>query len=561
MIDLRNLPQNNLPFGINLEEIAALQSQYPEAMVQRPTTQSSSAVEEALASRKAIINDLTTALANKQMPAPGISDAEKYWRMAAALGKIGKTGHFSESLGSLAEEMGTMEKERRALAKEQEARDLQRLMSRSELATQQYGLAKDEQTRSTIEQYLAGKGPGATTNTPQIPDDMKALILSLPPEKAIATIIDMDTAQKTAARTAAGAPGKTVSVNEKTGEIVVVDKVTGEYDVLRDKDIPLDVRQENMKDAIARSKSYPPELRPAMIAKFAAENNAAYVQANLSKPATTKPATTKPAEAITPETQPKPPKVAATTTATKPAEIKALPSYFTDYVKAPERAVQFTGELTPQQDEQFKAQMQIDTENAKTYNKKVDAAAESGAKDVAAANQLLLVAPKISNTGTLAPFRREIGNLLSSLGFGANIINDSNALSVATAAVNLRTLGAQLEQAGVQTQSDAMRMEAAGPTITQPKDAFTYLSRYTKAVGERKLEMSNFRQEWRKHNVSDVGMGDAWTKYINDTPLTATMPNGKIIFANEYIDKYMAAHPNGTKTDAITEWRRAGGLR
>jgi hypothetical protein len=137
-------------------------------------------------------------------------------------------------------------------------------------------------------------------------------------------------------------------------------------------------------------------------------------------------------------------------------------------------------------------------------------------------------------------------------------------LSIAQAAVSSSVLGQQLLQKGVQTEGDAKRMEMAGPTLTQPKTAVEFLTRTAKATGLRQLEMSAFRDDWRRYNNTDLGMGDAWNKYINATPLTATLPNNKLIFVNEYIDQYMKAHPTGTTEQrrgaALSNWRKLGGM-
>jgi hypothetical protein len=138
-------------------------------------------------------------------------------------------------------------------------------------------------------------------------------------------------------------------------------------------------------------------------------------------------------------------------------------------------------------------------------------------------------------------------------------------LSIAQAAVSSSVLGQQLLQKGVQTEGDAKRMEMAGPTLTQPKTAVEFLTRTAKATGLRQLEMSAFRDDWRRYNSTDLGMGDAWNKYLNATPLTAMMPGNKLIFVNEYIDKHMAAHPKGSieqrRGAALNDWRKFGGIQ
>jgi hypothetical protein len=154
-----------------------------------------SAVEEALAQRRAIMTDLNKALTAAPATS-GISDAEKYFRLAAAFGKTGKTGHFSESLASVGDTMAELQAEKRKEAKEQAAAGLQRLQARSELANQQYALAREGEMQDLLKKYI-NKGQGVTDQVTSgaaddgIPEDVKALILAQPTDKAVATIIDM----------------------------------------------------------------------------------------------------------------------------------------------------------------------------------------------------------------------------------------------------------------------------------------------------------------------------------------------------------------------------------
>lgn len=161
----------------------------------------SSAVQEALAQRRAILADL-----NKALTAPsssGMTEAEKNWRLAAAFGKTGKTGHFAESLASVGDTMADIQAEKRKEAAQQAALGLQRLQARSELAGQQYTLAREAEMQDLLKKYLT-KGQQVTGDVAAgatqpagggmadgIPEDVKALILAQPTEKAVSTIIDM----------------------------------------------------------------------------------------------------------------------------------------------------------------------------------------------------------------------------------------------------------------------------------------------------------------------------------------------------------------------------------
>jgi hypothetical protein len=163
--------------------------------MQEPMPARISPTEEALMQRRAIMADLNTALTAKPVNR-GMSEAEKYFRLAGAFGKTGKTGHFSESLASVGDAMADMQAEERKLAGEQSAAGLQRLQARAELANQQYSLARESEMQDLLKKYVT-KGQDVTGEVTSratddgIPEDVKGLILALPTEKAISTIIDM----------------------------------------------------------------------------------------------------------------------------------------------------------------------------------------------------------------------------------------------------------------------------------------------------------------------------------------------------------------------------------
>jgi hypothetical protein len=154
-----------------------------------------SPVEEALMQRRAIMADLNKALTAAPTTS-GMSEAEKYFRLAAAFSKPGKTGHFSESLANVGDTMADIQAEKRREAKDLAATGLQRLQARSELANQQYALAREGEMQDLLKKYI-NKGQGVTDQVTSgvsndgIPEDIKALILAQPTDKAVATIIDM----------------------------------------------------------------------------------------------------------------------------------------------------------------------------------------------------------------------------------------------------------------------------------------------------------------------------------------------------------------------------------
>jgi hypothetical protein len=161
-----------------------------------------SAVEEALAQRRAIMADLNKALTAAPATTSGMTDSERNWRLAAAFAKPGKTGAFGEGLGYAAETMADVAAEKRKEAREASAIGLQRLQARSELANQQYAMAREGEMQDLLKKYVS-KGQGVTDKVASgatsqsggasdgVPEDVKALILAQPTEKAVATIIEI----------------------------------------------------------------------------------------------------------------------------------------------------------------------------------------------------------------------------------------------------------------------------------------------------------------------------------------------------------------------------------
>jgi hypothetical protein len=501
--------------------------------------------------------DYNTQIAKLENMAPqGPSQSELWFNRAAAFLDPGKTGSFGEGLQHMAGVEAAHSKALREYNQEFMKNKIMAGLKRGEFTMED--LARQE--KSTV--------------------DMAQLGITSQ-EKLAALLEKINTGEKE--RLA----GITVHFNDANGEIVVADKGTNAVTILREADIPENVRLESYKDATTRAESYAPADKPAKIEQFMKENLAAYAKTRVAiRQGATTPL---PSLAPTSETPPAAPSLSGSTISlrpgagqgaapvsptaapvspaaapsTEPANV-GYTSPFGQYVVAPPRARTLTGEQTPQQKTEFEGQAAANLDEAKLFNTRVNEASAAGSAGVAAANQLLNVLPKIPNTGTLAPYRQQLGSVFGSLGIQGDITDSAGMLSIAQAAVSGSVLGQQLLQKGVQTEGDAKRMEMAGPTLTQPKTAVEFLTRTAKATGLRQLEMSAFRDDWRRYNSTDLGMGDAWNKYLNATPLTAMMPGNKLIFVNEYIDKHMAAHPKGSieqrRGAALNDWRKFGGM-
>jgi hypothetical protein len=154
-----------------------------------------SPAEEALGQRRQLMLDLNKAL-TAQNQTPRMSDAEKYFRLAAAFAKPTKTGHFGESIANVGETYADIGAIKRQEEKDIIAQNLQRLQARSELAGQQYTLSREAEMQDLLKKYV-NKGQSVTGEVASgasddgIPAEVKALILAQPTEKAVATIIDM----------------------------------------------------------------------------------------------------------------------------------------------------------------------------------------------------------------------------------------------------------------------------------------------------------------------------------------------------------------------------------
>ena len=503
----------------------------------------------------------------ENMQARGPSESELWFNRAAAFLDPGKTGSFGEGLQHMAGVEAAHSKAKREYEQEFLKNKIMAGLKRGEFTMED--LARQE--KSTV--------------------DMAQLGISSQ-EKLAALMEKINAGEKE--RLA----GISVHFNDANGEIVVADKGANTVTVLRPADIPENVRVEILKDATKRAEGYSPEEKPTKIEQFMKENLESYAKTrtaiklgttaqipSLAPTASSDSNTTSHtgstiSSAKGPSFQGAPvdimkdlsriPNEADKIAAGKQYEqqlSKADVGYtspFGQFVVAPPRALITTGEQTPQQKTEFEGQAAANLDEVKLFNTRVNEASAAGSAGVAAANQLLNVLPQIPNTGTLAPYRQQLGSVFGSLGIQGDITDSANMLSIAQAAVSGSVLGQQLLQKGVQTEGDAKRMEAAGPTLTQPKVAIEFLTRAAKATGLRQLEMSAFRDDWRRYNQSDLGMGDAWNKYLNATPMTALMPNNKLMFVNEYVDQYMKAHPEGTPEQrrgaALSDWRKLGGM-
>lgn len=210
------------------DQYAQGQQEYPaqqDVPMQAPSLSSymqDPEVVAANAQRKALLKQLeaslSTAPANRDN---GPTESEMWFNRAAAFLDPGKTGSFGEGLQHMSVAEAGHQAEKRKARLVNQAADLQRLQARSELAQKQYEMTMDEGKRRTIEQLLTPTSrstEGATVGGGAgIPDNMKAMILSLDPAEAIKTIIDI-AKENNSPKTAVGAINYAVEMGIITRE-------------------------------------------------------------------------------------------------------------------------------------------------------------------------------------------------------------------------------------------------------------------------------------------------------------------------------------------------------
>jgi hypothetical protein len=147
--------------------------------------------------QRALLAQLQTALGKQQPKNTGASDAEAYFRIAAALGRPTRFGSFGESLGPVAESLADTMASRKEAERLGAAQQIANIQARMGLIKEQRELGKEENLQKMVYKYM-NKGKNviddvsgkSASDSDGLPDDMRALILTQPPEKAIATLID-----------------------------------------------------------------------------------------------------------------------------------------------------------------------------------------------------------------------------------------------------------------------------------------------------------------------------------------------------------------------------------
>lgn len=152
---------------------------------------------------------------------------------------------------------------------------------------------------------------------------------------------------------------------------------------------------------------------------------------------------------------------------------------------------------------------------------------------------------------------REIG---SALGFPVDEGKISTAQSF-NAAMQGIVNNRLTQEKGPQTDQDVERFKLQFAQLTNPEDSKQFLLNYASALQERKIEQSEFYDEWLDKNPNAGSLRGArrgWRDYINDNKLISNKPSpatGLPVFYYEYERAMREANPQISDADIRAKWR------
>lgn len=152
------------------------------------------------------------------------------------------------------------------------------------------------------------------------------------------------------------------------------------------------------------------------------------------------------------------------------------------------------------------------------------------------AKTLLDKDPKL--TGAMKPFMANVGNVLETLGVAPkNVQQFTTDQKLFGSQTMLQVLAKQLDQKGVQTESDAKRIMQSGIDPANPPAANRFLVRYMEAAANRLQERAAFFDHWSKKNGGQMnGSVEAWSAYSKKNPMAA-VHEGKVYFRDIELPK------------------------
>lgn len=189
----------------------------------------------------------------------------------------------------------------------------------------------------------------------------------------------------------------------------------------------------------------------------------------------------------------------------------------------------------------------------KEYNDlREQASAAAGTRD-----QIALARAINAPTGKLAATKEAFGGWAQALGVNApQAIKDATDLQTFTALSSNYVLGKQLEQKGVQSESDAARMRETFANATNIDDANKFIMRAIDSQMDRVQQKLEFYDQYRAaHGNSVDGALKEWMKFVRSTPLVQRDTSGNVKFYSEFARDAATVKPDITADEILTLWR------
>lgn len=161
-------------------------------------------------------------------------------------------------------------------------------------------------------------------------------------------------------------------------------------------------------------------------------------------------------------------------------------------------------------------------------------------------------------TGRLGPAKQALGSWAEALGLPMpKTIAAANDLTAFNAIATNVVLSKQMEQKGVQTESDAQRMRETFAGIKNPMEANELIMRFSAAQAKRSIDMSRFMEDYKASKGTYIGAKSAWQKHITEVPMVRLV-KGKPMFFHEFRDRARAIPENKNIPDIdakiIEDW-------
>lgn len=159
-------------------------------------------------------------------------------------------------------------------------------------------------------------------------------------------------------------------------------------------------------------------------------------------------------------------------------------------------------------------------------------------------------------TDRAAGVREFVGGWLDALGANGKMAREAADLQKLNSVASNFVLSKQLEQKGVQTASDADRMEKTFAKATNTLEANDFILRAIEAQAHRTMEQADFYSQYRDGKKSLDGVDTAWRDHIRGTPLILTRADGRTLFFNEFAEFAQKAQPGITREEILAEWKK-----